>query len=313
MGDGWRVTDDPESAPRPRRYAVLLWLLPLWLAASCVGGLWLYFKRQADAERAGPARFSTGVSEAGLRDDMAKLLGFVGERHVSHPDGVQGLKRAAAMIEGSLGPENAGYRVERLLAPAAATGQWPILIATVPGRDAKAAPLWLVAAYDSRPGSPGAEANASGTASLLAAANALANAAFARDVHFAFIPHAHDAEAPVADTLARLAARIGSATAVLVVEAAGSTPELLVSSRDAANPALRQVDGLGEVAGAEAVCLEDDTDLASLLFESGLPAARVATRLPVESSEPDATAPDPAVHTAATRALIELVERLAGS
>ena len=303
-----------ESPPTlQRRIALLLWLVPLGLVFTSGLGLWLHFKGKAAAEQVEQARFTTAIKQELLHDDMGKMLSFVGERHISNPAGIQGLNRAAAMIEGSLGPSNAGYKVESISGPEVGENRWPILIATLRGSDAKAAPLWVVAPYDSRPGSPGAEANASGMVSVMAAAHALANTSPKRAVHFAFVPHAYDAEAPVMETQSQLAQRIGKASAVLVVESMGAAEKLMISSRDAANPALQQASGLGEVVGAEAICLEDDFDLSATLFELELPAARVSTRPVVKVDEADDTAPKPEVHAAATRSLVTLIERLSGS
>lgn len=307
------MTDEIPVPKRSRRIAIFLWLLPLWLVLSSGAGIWMHLRGKAAAEKVEQARMTTSVSAELLHDDMGKLLGFVGERHVSSAAGVRGLNRAAAMIEGSLGPANAGYRVEKTGGPVTPAGAWPVMIATVRGSDAKAAPLWVVAAYDARPGSPGAEANASGVASVIAAAHALANAAPQRSIHFAFLPHAYDPESPFMELHGRFARQAAGASTILVVEATGAADQLMISSRDAENAALSQVTGLGEVVGAEAICLEDDFDLSSVLFELGLPAVRVSTRPVVKAHEPDSTAPDPQLHAAATRSLVTLIERLSGS
>ena len=303
-----------ESPPTlQRRVAFLLWLVPLGLVCTSGLGLWLHFKGKAKSEQVEQARFTTEINPDLLHDDMGKMLGFVGERHVSSPTGIQGLQRAAAMIEGSLGPANAGYKIESISGPDVDGSRWPILIATLRGSDTKAAALWIVAPYDTRPGSPGSEANATGVVSVMAAAHALANTSPKRAVHFAFIPHAYDGESPVTELQALLAERIGKASSVLVVESMGSAEKLMISSRDAENVALRQTTGLGEVVGAEAICLEDDFDLSSTLFEFQLPAARVSTRPVVKGDEADNTAPDPKIHAAATRSLVTLIERLSGN
>jgi hypothetical protein len=312
VADGWRVTEEP-APRRDRRVVLLLWLLPLWLVISSLGGMWLYLRKQAAAEEEEQARFTTGISAAGLQDDVGKFLGFVGERHSASAGGVQGLKRAAAMIEGSLGPGNAGYRVERVAGPSLPGGRWPILIAKVKGKDEDLPPLWVVAAYDARQGSPGAEANATGVASVLAAAHAMAAELPARPIRFAFLPHGYETEGPLLEAFGILKQRVGEASSVLVVESTGAGKSLLVSSRDAENPALAQAGGLGEVVGAEAICLEDDFDLSSALFELGMPAVRVATRPVVKADEADDKAPDPALHAAATTALTDLIRRLSDS
>ena len=303
------MTEEP-APRRDRRIALLLWLLPLWLVASGGFGIWYYFRLQAAEEQVEQIRFATEVSRKGLQDDVGKLLGFVGERHTGAP---QGLTRAVAMIEGALGPSNAGYKVERLRAPETPAGRWPVLIATLRGEEPGLPPLWVLAGYDARPGSLGAGANASGTASVMAAAHALAGVKPRRSVVFAFIPHAYDPESPLTETLGILRKRIGEASEVLVVEATGAADKLLVSSRDAESRALRVIDGLGEVAGAETICMEDDFDLSSALFERDLPAVRVSTRPVVRADEADDSAPDPALHAAATKALVALIAKLSDS
>ena len=303
------MTEEP-APRRDRRIALLLWLLPLWLVASGAFGIWYYFRKQAADEQVEQIRFATSVSMQGLQNDVNNLLGFVGERHTGAP---RGLDRAASMIDGSLGPSNAGYKIEKLRAPETPGGRWPVLISTLRGEDAKLPPVWVLAGYDSRPGSSGAEANATGVASVLSAAHALAVAKPKRSVVFAFIPHAYDPESPLLETVGILRKRIGVASELLVVESTGAAEKLMVSSRDAENRVPRSVGELGEVVGAESICLEEDFDLSSVLFEAGLPAVRVSTRPVVKGEEADGSAPDPAKHAAATKALVTLIGKLSDS
>ncbi|WP_035603288.1 M28 family peptidase [Haloferula sp. BvORR071] len=297
-----------ETAPRrDPRIAILLWLLPLGLVVSAGLGIWYYFHRQGIEAQKEQPRFATAVSAEVLKDDMGKFLSFVGERNQGSP---KGLDRAAAMIEGALGPANAGYKVEQFRTSA---GTWPLLMVTLRGSDASLSALWVVAAYDSRRGSPGMEANASGVTSVMAAAGALSNSRPKRTVKFAFMPHAYDLDAPVMQSLAALDKNLGTCSEVLVVEATGAGEKLLLSSRDAENRALRLATGLGEVVGAENVCMQDDFDLSSSLFEVGAPAVRVSTRPVVKADEADTSPPDPLLHAAATKALVALIEKLSDS
>ena len=107
------------------------------------------------------------------------------------------------------------------------------------------------------------------------------------DIHFVFLPHANDPESPVLETATKFKEIAGSPKAVLCVEAMGAGEQLWLSSRDTAAAPLALVQGLGSVRGAEVVCLGDDVDLASILFEMGLPAVRVATRPLVLPDEAD--------------------------
>jgi len=302
---------ESDSSPPSRRVVALLVLLPLWLFVSSGIGLFLWWRREASAEAVEPAKFATPVEAERLADDMRKLVRIVGERHVQSEAGAYGLTRAAAMIEGTLGASNAGYRVETLRGPATGSGSWPLIVATLPGDHRPA--VWVVAGYDSRPGSPGVEANASGLASVMAVADALAGDSPGRPVCFAFVPHAYDREAPVLPALDLLRSRAEGVGVMLVVEATGAGGELQVSSRDARALALPALDSRATVVGAESICLEDDVDLSSVLFEIGLPAIRVATRRVVGAGEADDRLPDPEEHATATRKLAELVRALASA
>jgi hypothetical protein len=211
------------------------------------------------------------------------------------------------MIEGTLGPSNTGYPVRRIQGRL----EWPLLQATLPGNTPSQRAVWVVCAYDSRPGSVGVEANATGIAATLAAAQALVGDQPKSSIHFLFAPHAHDPDAPFNETLAMMADMIPRNDLVLCIEAMGAGETLWFTSRDTAVAALRHSNGLGEIRGAEVICLGEDTDLTSRLFQSGLSAVRVATRPILLPSEADAVAPDPAVLAASVGRLIEFIRRCA--
>ncbi len=300
------------SRRNPLLTSALLVGLPLWLAVSAGIGLWLHFKKEKERELAQESRFARAVSIPSLKDDLTKFVEIIGERHASTESAASNLSRAASMIEGLLGSSNMGYTVNRLRGPA----NWPMLHVTLPGSDPSSPPVWVLAAYDSRPGSKGADLNASGLAATLATAQAMANSKNPSPVHFLFIPHTHDPDSPVIETiqLARQSiAKQGPPHSVLCVETMGSGERLWLTSRDTEAKSLPLIQGLGEVVGAEVACLADDTDLASLLFETGLPTARVATGpIPPADAKDDRTPFAPTV-AASTGRLLELVQRCAGT
>ncbi|MCU0752783.1 MAG: hypothetical protein MUC40_07120 [Akkermansiaceae bacterium] len=294
----------------PRPVAWLLVLLPLWLFASGAGAVWYFLHAEKRQELRGEQRFARAVSREMMADDLRKLVELIGERHASSETAARNLSRAAAMIEGLLGPGNTGYKVRRGRGP----GEWPLLHVTLAGDQPAAPAVWVVSSYDSRPGSPGAEANATGLAATLAAAQALAGASFPASIHFVLIPHANDRDSPVLETAARLRDLIrdsGEPRALLHVEAMGAGRQLWLSSRDTAAAPLALAHELGVVRGMEDVCLSDDADTASVLFEMGLPAVRVATRAQVAPDEADSALPDAALVAASTGRLIELIRRCA--
>ncbi len=286
----------------------MLVLLPLWLIGSGGGALWYYFHKEKKQALMEQERFSQAVSIPLLTDDLRKLLEVIGERNGSSEIAAANLSRTAVMIEGLLGPSNTGYAVKSNRGPA----NWPILQVSIAGKDTKAPALWIVSSYDSRAGSRGVEANATGLAATLAAAQAMAGDKPSVAVHFIFLPHANDPDSPVVETAGKFSELVksaGGAKAILVVEAMGAGEMLWLSSRESSAVPLNLAAGLGAVHGAEDICLGDDTDLASTLFEMNLPAVRIATRAHLAADEPDEKAPFAPTVAASAGRLIELIRR----
>lgn len=299
-----------EVERKSRRWVVaLLVVLPLWMAVSGGIGLWIWWRGQVAAEQAGPAKFATAIEAGALASDVRKLVEIAGPRGVGSEEERTGLDRAEAMIESSIGPSNAGYVIEKMPAPPTPEGRaWPVMVATLQGDERP--PLWVVAGYDTAVANP-VEANATGLAAVLAVANALSGERLGRPVKFGFLPHVYDDASPVLKTLDAFTRWMGEAETVLVVEAMGAGEELWISSRDAKRVSRPTFEESGKVVGAEVVCLEDDFDLSSVLFEMNRPAVRVATRPVVAGDEQAAELPDAEAHARATEKLAALVRALA--
>lgn len=273
--------------------------------------MWYYFHQERKSELLEQERFATTVSEASLQDDLRKIVEIIGERNGSSEKAAANLGRMAAMIEGTLGPANTGYTVRRMAGPA----EWPLLQVTLRGsgdKDSVDNPVWVISSYDSRPGSPGVEANGTGVAAALAAAQALAEEKPVNSVHFLFIPHSNDADAPIVETATQVKALVADSRQILCVESMGAGESLWLTSRDVSAQPLEKVSGLGKVRGSEVVCLGEDQDLASVLFELNIPAVRVATRPMLLPDESDASIGDPVLLSASTGRLVELIRRCAG-
>jgi hypothetical protein len=299
------MTDAP--AKRSRWVTLLLVVLPLWLVASGAVAIWFSLHRDNERTTVEQQRFTQTASVAMIADDLKKLVEIIGERHGATETAAKNLTRTASMIEGLLGPGNTGYTVRREQGPA----EWPLIHVTLRGKKPEKPAIWVLSSYDSRPGSPGAEANATGLAATLAAAQALAGDTPAVSVHFVFLPHANDPESPVLETAAKFKEMAGSPKAVLCVEAMGAGDDLWLSSRDTAASPLPLAQGVGKVYGAEVICLGEDADLASVLFEMGLPAVRVATRPIVTAQEADDRPPSAATVAASAGRLAEFIRRCA--
>jgi hypothetical protein len=299
-------------ASERKKFRLVPWLLvilPVWLIGSAGFALVKYFKDEKVAAAEEGKRFAKSVTTAPIADDLRKLVSLIGERNTAQPEK---LAATASMIRGLLGPSNVGYDVKSTDGPAG----FPLLRVTIRSLEADAAPVWILTSYDSPLGSRGAERNATGLAATLAAAQALAADKPSRPIHFLFLPHANETDAPIAATaMLALDAIKGSPApiAILCIEAMGDAETLILSSRDTEALPVVEFSGLGEILGAEVVCLGDDFDLASTLFEMGLPAIRVATRPMLLPDEKDDKLPFAPTVAASTGRLIELVRRLTKS
>lgn len=128
--------------------------------------------RRAGASEAAEA------ARARLAGHIAALAAEIGERHVGRP---AALARAADYIEGVFRAQ--GYSVLRQAFEAQGAPCWN-LEATAPG-EGRAGPILLAGAhYDTVPGSPGADDNASGVAALLEISARLARKPLSRPVRF---------------------------------------------------------------------------------------------------------------------------------
>ncbi len=294
-----------EKAKRSTWFTVILVLLPVWLIASGAGALWYYFRLEKKEALVEQQRFSRAVSVPLLADDLRKIVEVIGERNGSSESAAVNLSRATSMVEGLLGPSNTGYSIKRIPGPS----KWPLLQVSVLGRDPKAPATWVVSSYDSPSASRGVEANATGLAATLAAAQALANADFAGAIHFLLLPHANDAAGPLRETAEKVSEllKFGALKAVFYVEAMGVGDTLWLSSQDSSAVPLEWVTGLGEIHGAE------EWGFTYLLAQVNLPAVRVSTRRSVKPLENEERLPFAPTVAASTGRLIELIRRCAAA
>ncbi len=301
-----------ENAKRPLWINILLIVLPAWLIVSGIGALWYYFHLEKKETLVEQQRFSQSVSIPLLSDDLRKIVEVIGERNGSSEKAAANLSRTSSMIEGLLGPSNTGYAIQRHSGP----DSWPLLQVSILGKDPKAPAIWVLTSYDSPPGSRGTEANATGLAATLATAQTLANDAPAGSIHFLFLPHANDPDGPILETVGTVLELYSVSppkTTLLYVEAMGAGEALWMSSRETAAAPLNFITGLGEIHGAEDICVGEDTDFTSILAESGLPAVRVSTRRTmIPAEDPDRLPFAPTV-AASTGRLIELIRRCAAA
>jgi hypothetical protein len=299
----------PQSG-RPKWLTLVLVLAPLWLIVSAGFAIHHRVTSEASEEQRPRNQFSRSISAKEIGDDLRKITTWIGERHPSGDGPAKNLTRTAAWIEGLLGPSNTGYVIEKKQAPL----QWPILMAKLPGKDPNKSAVWVITTYDSKAGSNGIEANATGLVASIAAARSLAGSDVAANIHFVFLPHFNDPESPRLETAALLKNLIPpSPKALICVEAMGAQAALQARSRDATLLANLPLHDLATAVEADPACLDDDKDLASVLCEMGLPAARIASRPPLASDEPDDRMPAESTLAQTAIYLTELIKRCVNS
>ncbi|MCI0585398.1 MAG: M20/M25/M40 family metallo-hydrolase [Planctomycetes bacterium] len=170
-----------EAGPGRRRRAPLRIgvLLAAILAAGAIG--YVTMIRMPGRSHEGPLP-SLSPREAGLRDDLVNsveaLSGGIGERNLPR---YRSLLAAADLVERALREAGLEPRREGFLAEGRECSN---LVAEIEGTGRKAEIVVVGAHYDSVPGSPGADDNATGTASLLALARAFAGKRPARTLRF---------------------------------------------------------------------------------------------------------------------------------
>ncbi|MGC4016607.1 MAG: hypothetical protein QM755_19120 [Luteolibacter sp.] len=304
-----------EPVKRSRWVVVLLWLVPAWLLVSAGAGIWMYFQAKKEQERKESIKFARAVSAKSIADDLQKVATFIGPRNPTVNDGI-GLTRAAAWIEGTLGPSNTGYTVKQIPGPS----RWPILQVDFRGTEEKAPALWVVCAYDSAPEEKAGDTTCSAPlVAQIAAAQALAKEQPAATIHFVFMPHSGDARtnrvpfAPLApddnkaavlantcmEKLVGMIREDGPALSVLVLDDLSSGQFVNVSTPDTTNPVLAIVPSALGVRPS----IPANGMFVSFLHQQGLPAVRISSSAAEE--------PDEDQLTPLCGQLVELIRRLA--
>jgi Zn-dependent M28 family amino/carboxypeptidase len=137
---------------------------------------WMFW---TPSEHLAPLTADEVLLESQVRTDVNFLAGTVGERNVPHKSAQ--LEQSAAFIERSM--KSAGYQPRSQWYRVAGT-QCRNIEAEITGTDPSGDTVIVGAHYDSAPGSPGADDNASGVAVMLALARSLAGIRLPRTLRF---------------------------------------------------------------------------------------------------------------------------------
>lgn len=159
--------------------------LPVGLIITTTIALVMYFRGEADAAGRGYGPHTRrDITRKDLQAHVEMLAKTIGPRHMGDPDR---LVAAGKYIEGTLGPANLGYKVSRHTYQVNGTDCHNLVLNLLAeGSDRIAEVVLIGAHYDTVPGTPGADDNASGVAALMSLAQAFANTKHQRSLRFVF-------------------------------------------------------------------------------------------------------------------------------
>lgn len=101
------------SEQPPRFYKIMLMILPVGVVVGTIVFMFMYFYMEREDERNHAVIASYTMRQGDLDDMVEKFTDRVGPRTHTTEQGRYGLKQAASMIEGRLGPQNVGYPVKK--------------------------------------------------------------------------------------------------------------------------------------------------------------------------------------------------------
>jgi hypothetical protein len=211
----------------------LIVALPAGLFVFGVGAMFVSHQRAKtaptdpnEAIRLEAASLKRGpVDRVDLTRSLEMLATRIGERHAAKPDS---LESAALWFESTVGPANLGYLVERHVFEIGEGREVRNLIAELPGRERRKEIIVVGAHYDSLPGSPGANDNASGVAALVALARTFAGDPQERTIRFVAFANGADALKDTTGSLVyanRCRARGETVVAMLSLDSLGRVPD----------------------------------------------------------------------------------------
>lgn len=156
--------------------------LPIGLIIGGVIAMVLYFRD--DASKADHGHSPRAVSRDEIESQVNMLSKMIGSRQMGEP---VRLRATIKYIEGTLDPTNLGYKVAHQTYKVAGV-ECHNLVVELPGthHDHRHEILIVGAHYDSVPGTPGADDNASGVAACMSLAQAFYKSSNARTIRFVF-------------------------------------------------------------------------------------------------------------------------------
>ncbi len=159
-------------------------ILPVGVVIGTIIFMYMYFYNERRDEQEHAVIASHGLRVNDLDDMVMKFTDRIGVRDIEIEQGRTGLKSAASMIEGSLGPQNVGFPVKKDDGEARHGLLWKSLWVDIRG---KKMPERVVIAAVSFAGA-GETADANTASTLMMLASSMARDEPARTIRFVFLP-----------------------------------------------------------------------------------------------------------------------------
>ena len=168
----------------PRIYKILLMILPVGVVIGTIIFMFMYFYLEREEEKNHAVIASHGLRVSDLEDMVDKFTNRIGKRNIESEQGRAGLRRAASMIEGRLGPQNVGYPVLKSEGKAAYGFLWKSLSVEILGERDPDEVVFAVVSY----AGDGNDADANTVSTLIMLASSMARENPARTIRFVFTP-----------------------------------------------------------------------------------------------------------------------------
>lgn len=162
----------------------MLMILPVGVVIGTIIFMYMYFHNERRDAQEHAVIVSHGLRVDDLDDMVMKFTDRIGERDVETEQGRAGLKSAASMIEGRLGPQNVGFPVKKDQGEARHGLLWKSLWVDIRGE--KTPERVVIAAVSFAGAGEVADANTAST--LLMLASSMAREKPARTIRFVFLP-----------------------------------------------------------------------------------------------------------------------------
>ena len=168
----------------PRVYKILLMILPVGVVIGTIVFMFMYCYLEREDEKNHAVIISHGIRISDFEDMVGKFTDRIGQRNIDTEQGRTGLRRAASMIEGRLGPQNVGYPVARSKGEAAHGFLWKSLSVEILGQKNPDEVVFAMVSY----AGAGEDADANTVSTLMVLASSMARENPNRTIRFVFTP-----------------------------------------------------------------------------------------------------------------------------